>query len=86
MAAWVIAVSGAGPAQWNIRRQAEQGDARAQFDLRVMYGTETDVVKDAAEAVRWLRLAAKHGHTNAQSIVGLMYRDGDWRERVDVYG
>ena len=60
-----------------LRRQAEQGDADAQYRLGLMYGTGWDVVKDVAEAVRWLRLAAEQGDARAQSIVGLMYRDGE---------
>ena len=31
---------------------------------------------DAAEAVRWYRLAAEQGNANAQSNLGVMYADG----------
>ena len=60
-----------------LRRQAEQGDADAQYRLGLMYGTGWDVVKDVAEGVRWLRLAAEQGDATAQFNLWLMYYYGE---------
>ena len=37
-----------------------------------MYDTGLGVPQDAAEAVRWFRLAAEQGHAEAQNNLGLM--------------
>ena len=41
-----------------------------------MYGTGRGVPQDAAEAVRWYRLAAEQGIASAQNNLGVMYGDG----------
>ena len=41
-----------------------------------MYAKGEGVSKDAAEAVRWFRLAAEQGNAAAQSNLGLMYAIG----------
>ena len=51
-----------------IRLQAEQGDADAQYNLGYRYVTGIGVPQDRAEAVRWLRLAADQGHTQASVV------------------
>ena len=56
---------------------AEQGDAFAQGNLGVMYGTGEGVPQDYQEAVRWLRLAAKQGDAFAQFNLGVMYNNGE---------
>ncbi len=61
-------------AAW-FRRAAEQGDARAQFDLGVMYNIGKGVPHDDAAAA-WSRKAAEQGHGFAQHSVGLMYFNG----------
>ena len=58
------------------RHVAEQGDADAQNTLGLMYGTGRGVPRDAAEAVRWFRLAAEQGRADAQNTLGLMYGTG----------
>jgi hypothetical protein len=58
------------------RARAEQGDARAQFNLGLMYDTGEGVPQDDAEAVRWYRLAADQGDATAQYNLGLMYANG----------
>ena len=60
----------------DLHRLAEQGDAGAQFNLAVLYGSGQGVPQDWAEAARWLRLAADQGHAPAQSALGLVYREG----------
>ena len=56
---------------------AEQGNAKAQFNLGLMYATGRGVPQDDAEAVRWFRLAADQGDASAQFNLGVMYRDGE---------
>ena len=60
-----------------IRRQAEQGDADAQFNLGVMYDTGEGVPQDYGEALRWYRLAADQDHASAQVSLGFMYGNGE---------
>ena len=52
------------------RHAAEQGDADAQYNLKVAYGTGEGVAQDDAEAVRWYRLAAEQGNAGAQLALG----------------
>ena len=59
-----------------LRPLAEQGDAKAQFELGVMYATGLGVPQDYAEAVKWYRKAAEQGVAEAQYILGFMYRKG----------
>ncbi len=58
------------------RIAAEQGDARAQFNLGTMYDHGDGVIEDDAEAARWYRMAAEQGHASAQFNLGLMYDNG----------
>ena len=58
------------------RRAAEQGDARAQYNLGGMYREGRGVPPDAAGAVAWYRRAAEQGHTRAQYNLGGMYAEG----------
>src|ERR1035437_10493494 len=57
-------------------KQAESGDAKAQFELGVMYRFGQSVSKDEAEAARWFRKAAEQGKLDAQFMLGVAYRDG----------
>ena len=58
-------------------RSAQQGDARAQYNLGVMYANGEGVRQDDAEAVRWWRLAAEQGDAGAQLNLGVMYANGE---------
>ncbi len=49
---------------------AEQGDAKAQFNLGVMYSDGRGVPQNDAEAVKWFRLAAEQGDASAQYNLG----------------
>ena len=74
--------------QWKVL--AEQGDARAQFHLGVMYGDGTGVNQDHQEAVKWYSFAAEQGDAKAQFNLGIMYEDGtgvnqDYQEAVKWY-
>ncbi len=55
------------------KRLAEQGDARAQYNLGLMYDRGTGVPKDEKHAEAWVRTAAHQGHAPAQHNLGLMY-------------
>ena len=58
------------------RKAANQGDARAQYNLGLVYTDGQGVAQDYAEAANWYRLAAGQGHFIAQYNLGLMYADG----------
>ena len=67
-----------------VRQAAEQGDARAQFNLGIMYDNGEGVLKDEAEAVKWCRLAAKQGYVDAQFMLGNIYGSGIGVPQDDV--
>ena len=66
-----------------LRKAAEQGDARAQTMLGVMYDNGEGVAEDDREAVRWYRKAAEQGLAEAQTMLGLMYDKG-WGVAEDI--
>ena len=55
---------------------AEQGDARAQSLLGLIYYNARGVRRNDAEAARWFRLAADQGDAVAEYNLGLMYSEG----------
>ena len=61
----------------DLRARAEAGEAQAQYNLGLKYGAYEDGPQDAAEAVRWYRLAAAQGHPQAQFALGVMYANGE---------
>ncbi len=58
------------------RPLAEQGNAKAQYNLGLMYRKGQGVPQDDAEAVGWWRKAAEQGHATAQYNLGFMYGKG----------
>ncbi len=62
-------------AKW-FRRAAEQGYARAQLNLGILYHDGDGMPQDDKEAVRWARLAAEQGFAPAQRILGVVYEYG----------
>ena len=58
------------------RVKAEQGDAKAQYNLGVIYDKGEGVIQDDKEAVKWTRKAAEQGHAKAQYNLALMYDNG----------
>ena len=62
---------------------AEQGDAKAQFNLGVMYADGRGVKQDDVEAVKWFRKAAEQGDADAQFNLGVMYRNGQGVKQDD---
>lgn len=63
---------------------AEQGDARAQTVLGLMYTNGIGVPRDDAEAVKWFRLAADQGYAQAQYNLGVMYAVGQGIQQDDA--
>jgi TPR repeat protein len=59
------------------RPLAENGDASAQINLGVIYGTGYGVPQNNGEAVKWYRKAAEQGNANAQYSLGLMHFRGN---------
>ena len=59
-----------------IKKAAEQGNAKAQNNLGLMYAQGAGVPEDDAEAVRWYQWAAEQGNAEAQYNLGLMYKLG----------
>lgn len=59
-----------------IRRKAEAGDAKAQFDLASAYSQGTGVAKDPAKGIEWLKRSALQGYAGAQVVLGYMYQKG----------
>lgn len=55
------------------RLSAEQGDARAQLALGLMYGKGEGAAKDDKQADIWIRKAAEQGYVDAQSTLGSIY-------------
>ena len=58
------------------RPLAEQGDAKAQFNLGGMYEHGQGVTQDHAVALMWYRRAAEQGDAKAQFNLGGMYEFG----------
>ena len=62
------------------RSLAEQGNAKAQYNLGRMYAAGRGVARNGAEAVKWYRRAAEQDDAEAQvaaqNSLGVMYADG----------
>ncbi len=58
-------------------RLAEQGLAKAQYNLGWMYSKGEGIAQDKREAVRWYRKAAEQGDASAQYNLGAMYYNGE---------
>jgi TPR repeat protein len=60
----------------NTVRSAEQGNAKAQFQIGLMYEMSLSVPREYAEAASWYRKAAEQGLMGSQFRLGLMYEEG----------
>lgn len=58
------------------KRAAAQGNARAQFDLGVMYATGKGVRKNERLAFNYFHKAARKNHSEAKFYVGLSFSQG----------
>ena len=59
-----------------LRKQAEAGDADAQYALGCKYYEGDGVERDYAEALQWYRKAAAQGSSSGLCDVGYCYRNG----------
>lgn len=59
------------------RSMAEQGDARAQNNLGILYRNGEGLVQDFEQARAWLLRSAAQGHAQAQYSLGVMYDYGN---------
>ena len=66
----------AAAANW-FKMAAEQGHARAQHNLALMYENGEGVPKDYSEAAKWYRLAADQGLASSQNNLGSLLETGD---------
>ena len=58
------------------RLLAEQGDARGQNGLGLIYASGRGLPQDEAEAAKWHRKAAEQGAADAQVNLAVMYAKG----------
>jgi len=58
------------------RQAADQGNAKAQFNLGNCYSHGNGVLQSFEEAVRWYRKAADQGYAKAQYSLGVVYEKG----------
>jgi len=56
---------------------ATAGYAPDQYAVGLMFANGIEVAENDAEAVRWFRMAAEHGHPASQHDLGLMYAEGE---------
>src|SRR5712691_4348728 len=71
------APSTSGPATLGeLRAAAEEGEAKAQFNLGVMYDNGQGVPQDYNEAAKWYTKAAEQGFPAAEYNLAGMYEDG----------
>ncbi|MGA3268256.1 MAG: tetratricopeptide repeat-containing serine protease family protein [Verrucomicrobiota bacterium] len=71
-----------GEAERWFRKAGERGDSSAALSLASTYRTGTNyagqvVPKDIKEALKWLDVAANHGHPEASLEAGQIYEDGN---------
>jgi len=67
-----------------LRKQADAGDAKAQFNIGAMYENGSGVKQDYEEAARWYRKAAAMGDARAQYNLGIMHQNGFGVPRNDT--
>ncbi len=80
---WTIADSADSPPKGDLSnkakallKQAEQGEAEAQYELGKLYKIGYGVPKDVGAAAMWFQKAAVQGHAAAQFEFGYCYRSG----------
>ena len=66
------------------RRAADQGNARAQFNIGTIYFYGQGVPQAHADAVKWFRLAADQRYVPAQFSLGTAYAEGQGVPRNDA--
>lgn len=69
-------------AHW--RKAAEQGHARAQNGLGVLYRDGLGTMKNERAAAKWFRESAEKGYAFGMFNLGMLYRDGSGVARDDI--
>ncbi|TNH89340.1 hypothetical protein CF138_04580 [Aeromonas hydrophila] len=64
-------------------KNAEAGDADAQFNLGLSYRYGKSIEQDYNKALTWYLKAAEQGHADAQNSLGTMYENGYGVEKND---
>lgn len=61
-----------------VRKQAEAGDAKSQFNLAVLYekGLRDALPKDLGQALGWYDRAAQQGHAEARRVLDAYVKSG----------
>ena len=59
------------------RKAAEQGHAKAQYNLGWMYRNGYGVPQDYTEALKWYRKAADQGHAGSMNNIGYLFEKGN---------
>lgn len=59
-----------------LRRAAETGEAKAQYQLGRFFLEGSEVLQDPTQGYLWMRKAAAAGHVGAQHYLGCMYQEG----------
>jgi len=59
-----------------LHAEADKGNARAQYNLGMMYISGRGVTQDDAQAIAWWRKAAERGDADAEYSLGRMYTGG----------
>lgn len=59
------------------RPLAEEGDARAQFYLGIMYANGEGVPENDRQAAYWFRKSARQGNSQSQYHLGTLYANGE---------
>src|SRR5688500_10260497 len=59
------------------RKAADRGDAIAQYQLGIAYGSGDGVPQSSSRAVAWILQAAEQGFVDAQFTLGVSYDTGD---------
>jgi len=59
-----------------LRALGNKGDAKAQYNLGLMYAEGTGVPRDFDQAVSWFRKSAEQGNALGQFSLGAMYANG----------
>lgn len=68
------------------QKAADQGFARAQFNLGLMYRSGSGVTKDDKLGLDWIRKAAEQGNADAQcSLASYYYVRGDEKKYTDLF-
>lgn len=60
-----------------IKKDAENGNAKAQFVYGGLYMVGNGVPQDKTEGIKWIRKSAENNYAYAQATLGACYADGN---------